>query len=92
MYLIWVHARRVPIIGTMKKTIGSPKYQKLIHWLQQCREDQGLSMRALAERLAVPHSFLQKVEMMERKLDVLEYVVYCEALGLEPAEGLQLLS
>lgn len=48
-------------------------------------------MRALAERLAVPHSFIQKVEMMERKLDVLEYVVYCEALGLEPSVGLDLL-
>lgn len=70
-----------------------PQYQKLIHWLQQSREEQGLSMRALAERLAVPHSFVQKVETMERKLaDVLEYVVYCEALGLEPAERLQLLS
>ena len=60
-------------------------------WLKKGREDQGLSMRALAEVLGVPHSFVQKVEMLERKLDVMEYVRYCSALGLDPKIGLDVM-
>ena len=75
----------------MQKTIASPKYANLIGWLKQAREDQSLSMRDLAIRLDEPHSFVQKVECMERRLDVFEYCLYCKALDLEPAEGLKLL-
>lgn len=91
MYLIWVHATIVPIIGTMKKTISSPGYRKLIAWLKKAREDQGLSMRALSELLEVPHSYVQKVEMLERRLDVMEYTRYCSALGLDPKVGLDIV-
>lgn len=45
-------------------------------------------MRALADKLAVPHSFVQKIEMMERRLDVMEYISYCTALGINPKDGL----
>ena len=48
-------------------------------------------MRELARRLDEPHSFVQKVEIMERRLDVFEYTLYCEALGVDPVEGLGLL-
>lgn len=91
MYLIWVHASIVPIIGTMRKTIASPQYRKLVLWLKNNREEQGLSMRALADRLEAPHSFVQKIEMLERRLDVMEYVRYCAALGIDPKEGLDLI-
>jgi hypothetical protein len=46
-------------------------------------------MRVLAEKLDVPHSFVQKVESLERRLDVYEYVQYCDALGLDPCVGLR---
>lgn len=48
-------------------------------------------MRALADKLEVPHSFVQKIETMERRLDVMEYVSYCGALGIDPKEGLDLI-
>ena len=91
MYLIWVHASIVPIIGTMIKTISSPKYRKLVLWLKNNRKEQSLSMRALADKLDVPHSFVQKIETMERRLDVMEYIDYCEALGIDPKDGLDLI-
>ena len=68
------------------------KYAALIGWLKQSRIDQGLSMRALAEILGKPHSFVQKVEMMERRLDVYEYSIYCTGLGVDPRKGIDLLS
>lgn len=48
-------------------------------------------MRELGERLGVPHSFVQKTEILERRLDVVEYIAYCQALGLEPEEGIKLM-
>ena len=48
-------------------------------------------MRDLAIRLDEPHSFVQKVEMRERRLDVFEYTLYCNALDLDPMEGLAFL-
>jgi transcriptional regulator with XRE-family HTH domain len=75
----------------MQKTITSSKYSDLIHWLKQTREDQSISMRELARRLDEPHSFVQKVEIMERRLDVFEYTLYCKALGVDPIRGLKIL-
>lgn len=49
-------------------------------------------MRDLATRLNKPHSYVHKVEQGERRLDVIEYVWYCKALGLEPEKGLALIA
>lgn len=75
----------------MQKTIHSEKYSTLVSWLQACRYEKGLSMRQLAAKLTVPHSVIAKVEQMERRLDVYEYVQYCEALEIDPFEGMELL-
>ena len=48
-------------------------------------------MREVATRLDVPHSFVGKLEQAERRLDVVEYVHYCKALGVPPIEGLALI-
>jgi hypothetical protein len=46
-------------------------------------------MRSLSEILGTPHSFIGKVENQERRLDVIEYVRYCQALDVDPTEGLK---
>jgi ribosome-binding protein aMBF1 (putative translation factor) len=73
----------------MEKAISSPQYQNLISWLAEARANRAWSMRDLAERLDVPHSFIQNVENLDRRLDVYEYVVYCRALGVNPSAGLR---
>lgn len=77
----------VPNIGTMTDSINTKEMQALQTWLKQSREAQGLTMRDLAAKLGKPHSFVQKVECGERRLDVVEFVWYCEALGVEPKAG-----
>lgn len=49
-------------------------------------------MRETGERIGVIHSWIGKVELGERRLDVVEYVRYCEALGADPHEGVGLLT
>lgn len=63
----------------------------LISWLKDAREAQGLTMRELAQKLEVPHSFIGKVEQCERRIDVIEYMAYCRALELSPVDGINLL-
>ncbi len=46
-------------------------------------------MRSLSEILGTPHSFIGKVENQERRLDVVEYVRYCQALAIDPMDGLK---
>lgn len=75
----------------MTRSIHSDEMIALRQWLTAAREAQGISMRALAERLNRPHSFVQRVEEGDRRLDVVEFVEYCEELGLEPLDGLALV-
>ena len=48
-------------------------------------------MRELGALLDEAHTIVAKVEAGGRKLDVYEYVQYCQVLGLNPDEGLGLL-
>ena len=75
----------------MKKTIASNKYLSLLSWLKEARLDEDMSMRDLAALIDEEHQFVGKIETAERRLDVYEYVQYCEALGIDPVDGLKLL-
>lgn len=61
-------------------------------WLRTAREAQGLSMRDLADRMDKAHNYVQRVEEGERRLDVVEFVWYCRALGLDPNEGFAIVT
>lgn len=76
----------------MTYSINTREMHVLLAWLRSTREAQGLSMRDLAARLGKPHSYVQKVEQGERRLDVVEYVWYCESLGVKPEAGLAQLT
>lgn len=75
----------------MEKAIYSKDYRKLVDWLKSAREARGWSMRELGDLVEEPHSFIQKTESMERRLDLFEYVQYCSVLGVNPEEGISLI-
>jgi len=82
----------VPIIGTkMQKTIYSPEYSHLLNWLRSKRHERGISMRELGEKLEIHHSWVGKIEQGERRLDIVEYLRVCNALEIDPHEGLTML-
>jgi hypothetical protein len=45
-----------------------------------------LTQQQLAGELTKPQSFVAKVELGERRLDVIEFLTVCEALGINPCD------
>ena len=72
-------------------SIHSDEYVWLRKLFIQKRNELGLSQRALADRLGVIYSFVAKVETGDRKLDIFEFVKYCEALELDANTTIQQL-
>lgn len=44
----------------------------------------GVTQEKLAERLSKPQSFVSKVERCERRLDIIEFCSFAEALSVAP--------
>ncbi|MDD9718731.1 helix-turn-helix transcriptional regulator [Dinoroseobacter sp. PD6] len=68
----------------MAGTAHSPEYREFVALLVAARKDFGLSQAQLAIRLGKPPSFVAKYELVERRLDVLEFVIVCKAIGVDP--------
>ena len=62
---------------------------KLGEHLKTERTDQRYTMRALADKLETPHSFIGKIEQNSRRLDVGEFVQYCKALDIDPTKAIR---
>ena len=75
----------------MKKTIYSSEVKILCAWLKEKRELSNLTMRELAKLLNTSHATVGKIELGERRLDVIEWIEYCEALNADPFECLETL-
>lgn len=65
------------------KSIHTERYSTLIQALITCRKEKGLSQTELARRVGRPQSYISKVENAERRLDVVEFLEICEAIGVE---------
>ena len=75
----------------MRYSINSTQYEIIRSWLIKQRKEADLSLRALAQKLDVHHSLIGKIEDGRRKIDLLEFVEYCDALGVDAHIGLDLI-
>jgi transcriptional regulator with XRE-family HTH domain len=71
--------------------VVSPDYRTLIDTLALLRRELGISQRELARRIGKPPSFINKTELFERRLDVLEFIVIAEAMDRKPDQLLDAL-
>jgi len=63
-------------------------YQTFLGLLRDLRVDAGLTQVMLAKKLSNTQTFVSKVERGERRLDLVEFVEICEALGVDPRAAL----
>ncbi|MES2436183.1 MAG: helix-turn-helix transcriptional regulator [Pseudomonadota bacterium] len=73
----------------LPKSIYDDEYRRLINVLRKARISAGLTQQEIAERLRRPQSYVAKVEGCERRLDVIEFVHLCRAIGVEPVSTLE---
>ena len=64
--------------------VGSAEYRSAIAALKNARQRRGVSQRELARRVGKPPSFVNKIELLERRLDIVEFILIAQALGEVP--------
>jgi transcriptional regulator with XRE-family HTH domain len=70
----------------MTRASDSEAYGFLIEALVARRRQLAVTQSQLAGRLGRPQSYISKIELRERRLDIQEFCDIARALGLPPAE------
>jgi transcriptional regulator with XRE-family HTH domain len=76
---------------TMNNKIYSVSYDLLRSWLKDQRVKKELTIRELAQLLGRHHSIIGKIEQTRRKIDIIEFIDYCDALEVDPLDGLKII-
>jgi transcriptional regulator with XRE-family HTH domain len=67
----------------MAKAKFSPAYDYLRSLLIHARENAGLRQEDVAKKLKRPQSYISKVELGERRLDLVEFIELTQAIGAD---------
>lgn len=70
--ILGLYHNRIYTANSMSKSIFTKDYKEIINRLKQVRIDAGLSQQAVADKLGKPQSYVSKIELGERRLDVAE--------------------
>ena len=76
--------------GLFLRSLHFPDYQAMVLLLVQERLTAGLTQRELAKRLGKPHSYVSKIEVSERRIDVMELIHYLRAMRRSPVRFVKL--
>ncbi len=68
----------------MTKSAFTGAYASLLEILVAARKDPGVMQVELALRLGGPQPFVSYFERGERRIDVVEFIAFAEALGADP--------
>ncbi|WP_321934413.1 helix-turn-helix transcriptional regulator [Paraburkholderia sp. J8-2] len=71
------------------KSTNTPQYRALLDRLIAARRASGLSQAEAASLLGRPQSFVAKIEIGERRLDVIEFLELARILNVSPASILE---
>jgi len=75
----------------LDKSVHSGGQSAFCDLMVQARKAAGLTQQELADRLHKPQSFVAKYEGGERRIDVVEFLTVCQAIGADPAKLLKSL-
>jgi transcriptional regulator with XRE-family HTH domain len=73
-----------PQNASVKKTIYTRQSESLCQMLAAMRKKAGLTQRQLADKLDRERSFIARLELGERRLDMVEFFWICKACGVNP--------
>jgi transcriptional regulator with XRE-family HTH domain len=61
----------------------SARQRAVVAALRKAREIAGISQRQLSERLQQPPNWIQRIESLERRVDVAEFITIAKAVGAD---------
>lgn len=64
----------------------SARQRAVVAALRKAREVAGISQRQLSERLQRPPNWIQRIESLERRVDVAEFITIAKAVGADVTE------
>lgn len=73
----------------MPKTLGSARHKALIEHLIKARLEAGLTQAALAKKLRRYQSYIATVESGQRRIDVVEFLDFADAIGFDPIDAIK---
>jgi transcriptional regulator with XRE-family HTH domain len=62
------------------------RQRTIVAAIKSAREAVGLSQRQLARKLSEPPNWIQRIESLERRVDVAEFIAIAKAAGVDPIE------
>lgn len=68
----------------LRQSIHSSEHELLRQIFIQQRKALGLSQRDLANCMGIIYSAIGKIETGDRRLDVIEFIQYCQVLEISP--------
>lgn len=80
--MLWHFPRKLP----MDKTIHSRDYAVFLALLKRIRIEAKIPQTELASRMGETQVFVSKCERGDRRLDIIETIRWCNALGLDLSE------
>ena len=75
----------------MSQTLQSPRHEALRALLVEKRKKAGLTQAEVAKRLRRYQSFVATVESGQRRIDVVEFLDFADAIGFDPREAIKCL-
>ena len=68
------------------KQVEIESYEAMRLFFQELRKSKGFTQAQLAEKVGADQSDISKIERGERRLDVVELIYICKALGVSAKE------
>ena len=66
-------------------SLRSDLYRRIVERLIQARKDAGVTQAELGRRIGQRQTFVSKVELLERRIDVAEFIEICRAIPTNPS-------
>jgi transcriptional regulator with XRE-family HTH domain len=70
----------------LSKQLRTARHRRVMAALVEIRTKSGVTQRELARRLDRAHSYVSRIEKGDRRLDLPEFIQWCEALGADPID------
>lgn len=82
-----LHSWHSPLFIQLRKFNNINRFR----WLASIRKERGLTVRDVGKLIGEHHQLISRIETLQRKLNIYEYIQYCEALEINSDEGLEIL-